>query len=79
MVGRRPCRGSDLPAASKNALPSYEQLDANNDGIVTLPEVEVHNPELAHRIAHCDTNGDNKLSREEYGKCHLAPEKKNHA
>lgn len=60
-------------------MPPYDQLDVNADDIVTLPEVEVHNPELARRIAHCDANGDHKLSREEYDRCKPLPAKKDHS
>ncbi len=71
---------ADPSAAAGNTppyvLPPYDQLDVNADDIVTLPEVEVHNPELARRIAHCDTNGDHKLSREEYNRCKPLPAKK---
>ena len=58
------------PASTQSAeLPSYESLDANGDGIVTLPEIVVHSPPLAARVKHCDANGDEKLSREEYAAC----------
>lgn len=62
---------ADPPAqtAATDALPSWEQLDANHDGIVTLPEVVVHYPALAKRIARCDSNGDKTLSRQEYAAC----------
>jgi len=55
--------------ADDAALPAYEQLDANKDGIVTLPEVEVYSPALASRIRHCDANADGKLTRAEYAAC----------
>ena len=57
-------------APDADALPPYDSLDANKDGIVTLPEVVVYSPSLAARITHCDTNGDKHLSREEYAACH---------
>lgn len=65
---------ADPPAqtAATDDLPSYEQLDADHDGIVTLPEVVVHYPEFAKRIARCDSNGDKTLSREEYAACRKA-------
>lgn len=55
--------------AATDDLPSYEQLDADHDGIVTLPEVVVHYPQFSKRIARCDSNGDKTLSREEYAAC----------
>ncbi len=67
------------PSTAKDLLPPYEQLGVNSDGIVTLPEVEVHNPSLARRIAHCDANGDRKLSRDEYRRCKPFVAKKTHS
>lgn len=55
--------------ADGRELPAYESLDANGDGIVTLPEIVVHSPPLAARIKHCDANGDETMSREEYAAC----------
>lgn len=53
-----------------DTVPAYEELDANKDGIVTLPEVVVHNPALARRIAHCDSDNNKVLSRKELAACH---------
>ncbi|QQP95485.1 hypothetical protein [Lysobacter enzymogenes] len=61
------------PAPQPAALPSYESLDSNGDGVVTLPEVTVRAPELAKRIVHCDADRDRRLSREEYAACKPAP------
>ena len=62
---------ADPPAVPPDAkaLPLYETLDANRDGIVTLPEIVVHAPSLAARIRHCDVDRDEKLTREEYAAC----------
>ena len=61
---------ADPPAPTDTqALPLYETLDANRDGIVTLPEIVVHAPSLAERIKHCDIDRDDKLTREEYAAC----------
>jgi hypothetical protein len=61
---------ADEPVApSDEALPSYEALDTDNDGIVTLPEVVVYSKALAQRIGPCDVSGDQKLSRAEYASC----------
>ena len=58
------------PAASASGeLPPYESLDANGDGVVTLPEIVVRSPPLARRVKHCDANGDDTMSREEYAAC----------
>jgi hypothetical protein len=54
-------------------LPAYDTLDADHDGIVTLPEITVHAPHLARRLAACDRDGDHKLTREEYARCGPAP------
>ena len=65
------------PAAAEPAaadkLPPYETLDANKDGIVTLPEITVFSPPLAKRIQHCDSNGNKTLSRAEYAACQPKP------
>ena len=50
-------------------LPSYTQLDKDNDGIVTLPEMDVYPPGVAARLHHCDSNKDHKLSQQEYARC----------
>lgn len=54
-------------------LPAYATLDADHDGIVTLPEITVHAPHLVRRLAACDRNDDHKLTREEYARCGPAP------
>lgn len=60
-------------AAGATDLPAYDALDADKDGIVTLPEVVVYSPSLAARIAHCDSNGDKRLSKKEYAACRPKP------
>lgn len=50
-------------------LPPYDTLDADHDGIVTLPEVVVHAPHLVDRLKACDRDGDHRLTREEYARC----------
>lgn len=55
--------------AAEAAKPSYESLDANKDGVVTLPEVVVKAPDLASRIRHCDLDHNSALSRAEYAAC----------
>ncbi|MFK3649453.1 hypothetical protein ACI2IY_13615 [Lysobacter enzymogenes] len=72
-----PPKPAPPPAAA--ALPSYESLDSNGDGVVTLPEVTVRAPELAKRIVHCDADRDRRLSREEYAACKPAPAPPPHA
>jgi len=62
----------DSAAAESRELPPYESLDANGDGVVTLPEIVVHSPPLARRIKHCDANGDDTMSRAEYAACRSA-------
>lgn len=65
--------GTDAQAAvakaAEAAKPSYEALDSNQDGVVTLPEVVVKAPVLAARIRHCDLDHDSALSRAEYAAC----------
>lgn len=64
---------SSLPAdtgvTEVELLPDYDALDQNKDGIVTLPEVVAVAPQWAERVRHCDANGDQQLSREEYAAC----------
>lgn len=63
-------------AASKapEPLPTYEQLDKDKDGIVTMSEVDVYPPGVAARLHRCNTDKDQQLSREEYARCeHDAP------
>jgi hypothetical protein len=55
--------------AAEAAKPSYESLDTNKDGVVTLPEVVVKAPDLAPRIRHCDLDHNSTLSRAEYAAC----------
>ncbi|HDS1578003.1 hypothetical protein [uncultured Stenotrophomonas sp.] len=50
-------------------IPSYESLDKDKDGIVTLAEVDAVAPDWAERLHACDTDRDQKLSRGEYDVC----------
>lgn len=50
-------------------LPSYEALDTDRNGTVTLPEIVVHGPELTRRLKACDADHDEKLTRAEYAAC----------
>lgn len=54
-------------------LPAYDTLDADHDGLVTLPEITVHAPHLTRRLAACDRNGDRRLTHEEYARCASVP------
>lgn len=63
---------ADVPAAAAAAgkdLPTFEKLDANHDGVVTLPEIEVYPDEVVAHMKHCDANKDEKLTRAEYEGC----------
>lgn len=62
--------------AAEAVKPSYESLDSNKDGVVTLPEVVVTAPDLASRIRHCDLDHDSALSRAEYAACKPAAAEK---
>ncbi|MBW8811640.1 MAG: hypothetical protein JF591_23080 [Lysobacter sp.] len=62
--------------AAEAAKPSYESLDSNKDGVVTLPEVVVKAPDLAARIRHCDLDHNSALSRAEYAACKPAAAEK---
>jgi len=50
-------------------IPSYESLDKDKDGIVTLAEVDAVAPDWAERLHACDTDRDQKLTRGEYDVC----------
>lgn len=57
-----------LPAAAigrggpEREMPSFSELDANGDGLLTLEEMQEHR---AARFAETDTDGDGQLSLEE--------------
>ncbi|MCE3001623.1 MAG: hypothetical protein LW860_02815 [Xanthomonadaceae bacterium] len=61
------------PAARPEPLPSYEALDANRDGIVTLPEIDVYSRPLAREVQHCDHDNDRTMTREEHAACERHP------
>ena len=56
-------------AVDADTLPPYDKLDVDQDGVVTLPEIVVTAPAMAERIRHCDTDRDEKISRDEYAAC----------
>lgn len=58
-----------VDTADADTLPPYDRLDVDHDGIVTLPEIVVTAPAMAERIRHCDTDHDEKISRDEYAAC----------
>lgn len=60
------------PPPESRDLPTYEALDANADGVVTLPEIVVVGHPMSDRIKQCDADHDDKLTREEYAACHAA-------
>ena len=65
---------SSASAAQSGASPpvgqstTYGTLDANGDGTVNFPEIEVY----AKHLKQCDKNGDAKLSRAELAACTAA-------
>lgn len=61
------------PAARPEPLPAYEALDANRDGIVTLPEIDVYSRPLAKEVHHCDMDANKTMTREEYAACERRP------
>lgn len=70
-IGGAQAAEPSMDAFDGDVLPPYDRLDVNHDGIVTLPEIVVIAPALAERIRHCDTDRDDKMSREEYAACKL--------
>lgn len=59
--------------AQQTGLPTYEELDENGDDVLALPEMVVKAPHIVTRIRHCDTNGDDRITREEYAACKPKP------
>ncbi len=50
-------------------LPTFDEMDKDMDGIVTLPEIMVYPDPVATVVKSCDANHDSKLTREEYASC----------
>ncbi|HXO99115.1 MAG TPA: hypothetical protein VN813_01370 [Luteibacter sp.] len=57
------------PPQKAAALPSFEEMDKDNDGIVTLPEIMVYPDPIASIVKSCDADNDSKLTRAEYASC----------
>ena len=57
------------PPQSKPTLPSFDEIDKDKDGIVTLPEIMVYPDNIATILKSCDANHDSKLTRDEYASC----------
>jgi len=57
------------PPQSKPALPSFDEIDKDKDGIVTLPEIMVYPDNVAKILKSCDADHDSKLTRDEYASC----------
>lgn len=52
--------------ASAAQLPSFDEVDTNSDGEISVEEAAVVD---GLDLAKCDTDGDEYLSREEYAAC----------
>ncbi len=57
------------PSPAANGLPSFEAVDSNHSGIITIPELKVYPSKVERRIRSCDRNKDNVLTRKEYAAC----------
>lgn len=57
------------PPQTSGALPSFDEIDKDKDGIVTLPEIMVYPDPVATILKSCDADKDSKLTREEYASC----------
>jgi len=57
------------PPQSKPTLPSFDEIDKDKDGIVTLPEIMVYPDNVAKILKSCDADHDSKLTRDEYASC----------
>lgn len=51
---------------------SYEDLDANKDGVISAEEAQA-NPELAAKFRDLDKNQDNQLDAAEFAQFEMAP------
>jgi len=54
------------------ALPTFDEMDKDKDGIVTLTEIMVYPDPVAKVVKSCDGDHDEKLTREEYASCKAA-------
>jgi Ca2+-binding EF-hand superfamily protein len=55
------------PEPEKNKRPSFEELDANKDGKVSLDEMKKHHEtKMTEHFKKTDQNGDGYLSKEEH-------------
>ncbi|PTR34818.1 hypothetical protein C8J98_10175 [Luteibacter sp. OK325] len=57
------------PPQSKPTLPSFDEIDKDKDGIVTLPEIMVYPDNVAKILKSCDADHDSRLTRDEYASC----------
>lgn len=48
----------------------FTAADSNHDGSITLAEAQTGMPTLAAKFSSVDTNGDGKISADEYGAYH---------
>ena len=61
------------PSTAGNTDQQFNAIDADQDGVLTLPEIEVYGGKaLAKRLQKCDTNKDTKISREELIACKIS-------
>jgi hypothetical protein len=57
------------PQQKTATLPSFDEMDKDKDGIVTLQEIMVYPDPVATAVKSCDANHDSKVTRDEYASC----------
>lgn len=57
------------PSPAADNLPSFEAVDSDHSGTITMPELRVYPSRIERRIRSCDRNKDNVLTRKEYAAC----------
>lgn len=63
------------PPQKTGALPSFDEMDKDKDGIVTLSEIMVYPDPIATIVKSCDADHDSKLTRDEYASCKAVSER----
>lgn len=64
---------SKVPAKPADFVQQFEVIDANKNGVLTMPEIEDYGGKaLSERLKKCDTNKDSVISREELTACKVS-------
>ena len=64
---------SSVAAKTADTAHQFDLIDANKNGVLTMPEIEVYGGKaLAQRLKKCDSNKDSVISREELAACKVS-------